>query len=163
MWANAYLEQARSDWETRDVVCKNGCAACHELHYLQMASEKLAKAALLRSGTPLDRVAKSHQAFARFLRVASRNSSLQQRLGFKAHQLQAYIHEVLPIADQIERLAPQLARGGPNAEYPWETSRKQVIAPVSHGFSIMHDLGQSQGRKLLRLVSIILCEFEGLF
>jgi len=34
-----------------------------------------------------------------------------------ARQLQAYIQGLVPIADQIERLAPALAQNGPNAEY----------------------------------------------
>jgi hypothetical protein len=163
MWANAYLEQARSDWNTREVVSENGCAACHELHYLQMATEKLGKAALLRGGNPLDSVTNTHKAFVSFLRVASRSPSLRQTLGFNARQLQAYVKGIEPIAERIERLVPTLSREGPNAEYPWETPRKEVIAPVSHAFSIMGDLRRPQGRKLLKLVSVILDGFERLF
>lgn len=163
MWANAYLEQARSDWETREVVSENGCGVCHELHYLQMAAEKLGKAVLLRSGNPLDSVKKTHKTFVRFLKVASKNPSLRQTFGYNAHQLQAYVKGIEPIADQIERLAPALSGEGPNAEYPWETPRKEVVAPVSHTFPIMGDLRRPQGRKLLKLVSVIIRGFEEFF
>jgi len=163
MWSNAYLEQARSDWDTREVVSENGCAVCHELHYIQMATEKLGKAVLLRSGNPLDSVIKTHKAFVSFLRVAARNPSLRQRFGWSVRQLRAYMKGIEPIADQIERLAPALSHEGPNAEYPWETPRKEVVAPVSHAFSIMGDLRRPQGRKLLKLVSVIIRDFESLF
>jgi hypothetical protein len=163
MWANAYLEQARSDWDTGQVIMENSCGACHELHYLQMTTEKLGKAALLRSGVNLDNVSATHKTFIRFLRVASRNSSLRRTLQFNARQLQAYVTEVLPVADQIERLAPTLAQNGPNAEYPWETPSGQVNVPVSYVFPVTKELSGPQGRKLLKLIHLILNEFDTLF
>jgi hypothetical protein len=163
MWANAYLEQARSDWDTREVVSENGCAACHELHYLQMATEKLGKAALLKSGNPLDSVVGSHKAFVRFLRVAAKNPSLRQRFRYSARQLQEHMKAIEPIADQIERLAPALSREGPNAEYPWETPRKEVVAPVSHAFPIVDELRDPKGRQLLKFISIMIREFDVFF
>lgn len=163
MWAEAYLEQARSDWDTREVVSQNGCALCHELHYLQMATEKLGKAVLLRSGNPLDSVKGTHKAFIRFLRVAARNPSLQQRLGWSARQLRECIRRIEPIADRIEKLAPALAAGGPNAEYPWETPQREVVAPVSHTFPILSELSGPKGRQLLKLITILVCEFDRFF
>jgi hypothetical protein len=163
MWANAYLEQARSDWDTREVVIENGCAVCHELHYLQMATEKLGKAVLLRSGNPLDSAIKTHKAFVSFLRVAARNPSLRQRFGWSARQLQAHMKGIEPLADQIERLAPALSSEGPNAEYPWETSRKEVVAPVSHAFPIVNELRGPKGRKLLKFISVMISEFDRFF
>jgi hypothetical protein len=163
MWAEAYLDQARSDWDARGIVSEGGCPACHELHYLQMATEKLGKAVLLKSGETLENVNTTHKAFVRFLRVAPKNPSLRQTLNLSARQLQAYVNNVLPIADQIERLAPKLACGGPNAEYPWETPHKRIIAPASHGFHLTSALTQPQGRKLLNLVSVILNGFERFF
>ena len=163
MWANAYLEQARSDWETRKVVMENTCAACHELHYLQMTTEKLGKAGLLRGGTNLDSVSRTHKTFVRFLRVAARNPSLREAFQFNARQLQAYVKEVLPVADQIERLAPALAQNGPNAEYPWETLSGEVKVPASYGFPVAKELRGPQGRKLLRLIDIIIDRFDVFF
>jgi hypothetical protein len=40
VWDNAYLEQAKSDWEIYQVLIKKSHPACHELHYLQMTTEK---------------------------------------------------------------------------------------------------------------------------
>ncbi|TEU21875.1 MAG: hypothetical protein E3J21_01340 [Anaerolineales bacterium] len=164
MWANAYLEQARSDWDTRKLIAENACAACHELHYLQMTAEKLGKAVLLRSGTTnLDSVNRTHKAFVRFLRVAAKNPGLRQALQFNIRQLHAYVKEILPVADQIERLAPTLARDGPNAEYPWETPSGEVKVPASYAFPVEKDLRGPHGRKLLKLIDFVLDKFEALF
>ena len=163
MWASAYLEQARSDWDTCELITENACAACHELHYLQMTTEKLGKAVLLRGGANLDSVNRTHKAFVSFLRVAARNPSLRQALQFNVRQLQAYVKEILPVADQIERLAPTLARDGPNAEYPWETPSGEVKVPASYAFPVKKDLRGPHGRKLLRLIDFVLDRFEALF
>jgi hypothetical protein len=163
MWASAYLEQARSDWDARKLITENACAACHELHYLQMTTEKLGKAVLLRSGVNLDNVNTTHKTFVRFLRVAARNPSLRQAFQFNVRQLQTYVKEVLPVADQIERLAPALAHDGPNAEYPWETPSGEVKVPASYAFPVTEELKGPQGRKLLKLVDFILDRFDAFF
>ena len=163
MWARAYLEQARSDWRAHKVVAGDACDACHGLHYLQMTTEKLGKAVLLKSGAPPETVQKTHRAFVRFLRVAARNPSLRQALKMNAAQLQLYVRGILPIADKIERLAPALSRNGPNAEYPWETGRLEVVVPATYRFPVLGDLRGPRGRKLLRLVSAILDDFDVFF
>lgn len=163
MWASAYLEQARSDWDTCELITENACAACHELHYLQMTTEKLGKAVLLRGGANLDSVNRSHKAFVSFLRVAARSPSIRQALQFNVCQLQAYVKEILPVADRIERLAPTLARDGPNAEYPWETPSGEVKVPASYAFPVEKDLRGPHGRKLLKLIDFILDGFEAFF
>jgi hypothetical protein len=48
-FASAFIEQARSDWSVRGTLAEQTqVPACHQLHYLQMACEKLAKAYRLR-------------------------------------------------------------------------------------------------------------------
>ena len=163
MWAEAYLEQARSDWEAYKLFARNACGDCHGLHYLQMTAEKLGKAVLLRSGSDLGHVVTTHKAFVRFLQVASRNPSLRRTLQFNARQLQEYVKDVLPVADQIERLAPALANNGPNAEYPWETPSSQVVAPAVYVFPVTRELRGPKGRKLLKLIASILEQFDVLF
>jgi len=73
------------------------------------------------------------------------------------------VKEVLPVADQIERLAPALAQNGPNAEYPWETLSGEVKVPASYGFPVAKELRGPQGRKLLRLIDIIIDRFDVFF
>jgi hypothetical protein len=128
-----------------------------------MATEKLAKAALLRSGNPLDSVTNSHKAFVSLLRVASRNPSLRQTLGFTARQLQAYVKGIEPVAYKIERLAPAVAQKGPNTEYPWETPLQEVAVPASFDFPVLKELRGPQGRKLLKLVRVMLRDFDVFF
>lgn len=163
MWAEAYLEQARSDWEAYQLIVGSACVDCHGLHYLQMTAEKLGKAVLLRSGGDLGHVVTTHKAFVRFLQVASRNPGLRRSLEINARQLQEYVKEILPVADQIERLAPALANNGPNAEYPWEMPSRQVVAPAAYIFPVSNELRGSKGRKLLRLIAFMLDQFDVFF
>lgn len=164
MWAEAYLEQARCDWATYELIEHNSGAPCQRLHYLQMTTEKLGKALLLRSGSvPLHKVTKSHQAFTAFLRLAARNPALTAELRMTATQLQQYVKGTLPMAHEIECLAPALAGGGPNAEYPWEAPSRAVIAPVCHTYAITADLSGPKGRNLLKLLKIVLVSFDHLF
>ena len=163
MWDDAYIEQARSDWGVYQVLVKNACSACHQLHYLQMTVEKLGKAALLRSGIPLHNVRGTHRAFVRFMQLSARSRALQREFRMNARQLQAYIQGLLPIANQIERLAPALAQGGPNAEYPWEVPTGQVLTPASYRFPIAQNLKEQNGRKLLLFIKILLEKFDHLF
>ena len=162
-WADAYLEQARSDWNTRTLIAQNACASCHELHYLQMTTEKLGKAALLRVGSSPDNVGTTHKAFVGFLRVAAKNPSLRQSLQLDPRQLRAYVQGILPIANQIERLAPALAQHGPNVEYPWQTHSGDVKVPASYAFPVTADLRGPQGRKLLKFIKIVLDGFDAFF
>lgn len=54
--------QAKSDHEMFVVCRSNGLPRCHSLHFLQMATEKLAKAYFWRSGNPPP---KSHSGFVK--------------------------------------------------------------------------------------------------
>lgn len=95
MWAEAYLEQARTDWQMWQVIRNQKLPDCHALHYLQMTCEKLGKAFLItgRSITP-GQAQNSHIAFKRFLQVASRNPALQRLLEMNASQLRAHVQKL---------------------------------------------------------------------
>lgn len=61
----AFLAQASSDYEVFRILLdfdRADVPACHPLHYLQMSTEKLAKAAMLALGQPLEKL--SHVAFS---------------------------------------------------------------------------------------------------
>jgi len=67
LWSNAFLLQARADFQTyislgESSSLKQGwhAPACHRLHFLQMACEKLCKAHLLRAGAKPQDVQRSH-------------------------------------------------------------------------------------------------------
>lgn len=162
MWAEAFWAQARSDWEMYTKMGRAKGPACHVLHYLQMATEKLGKAYLLAGGVGLDDVQNSHQAFTQFLRRVARNGKVQRELGMTAAQLRAHVYQLLPIAYAIEKLAPALAERSVNAEYPWQTPEGVIMAPMRYNFSLSAALEEKNGRKLLKLTETVLDNFFAL-
>lgn len=81
-----------------------------------------------------------------------------------ARQLQAYMQGILPLADEIERLAPALARDGANAEYPWEDPiTGDVYTPAAYNFPVVQNLSRRNGYKLLKLIELLLEQFDRFF
>lgn len=108
----------------------------HQLHYLQMVTEKLAKAMLTPVGS-LDPAPTSHTAFVRMLQSLKGRPEVRHQLGFTDTALfRSYIDSLLGIADQIQRLSPD--RAGlkqPNPEYPWQSpGTTDVITPAEYDF-----------------------------
>jgi hypothetical protein len=60
-----WWQQAKSDHAAFVLLRGQGIAQCHSLHFLQMVTEKIAKAYFWRSGSPPPR---SHSGFVQFLR-----------------------------------------------------------------------------------------------
>jgi hypothetical protein len=156
-----WWRQARSDLITLKLLRRHGADACHQLHYLQMVTEKLSKACFWRAGTPPPR---SHSGFAQFLRrlggvPMSKRKQLIEIFGFgRFKDFQNWIRAILPLAYSLERLAPALARDGPNPEYPWPQDQPQH-APAIFGFPIMRDLSASRGRQLIQIVEVAVSKF----
>src|SRR5579872_455661 len=156
-----WWQQARSDHDAFVVLRRAGSAECHLLHYLQMATEKTAKAYFWRSGSPPPT---SHAGFVQFLRflgqVRQRDRQRVANLfSFKKFaDFQGWIRAVLPIAYQLERLTPDLAHDGPNPEYPWTHARPRV-APVNYKFTVWASLARGQGRDLMRVIRIAVEQF----
>ncbi len=163
VWMKAFLEQARSDWQAYQLVYHSTLPPCHAMHYLQMATEKLAKAALLAGGMKPDDLRNSHLAFTKFLRLAFRNRNLRFEMGMSGAQIRAHFASALPIADAIERLAPALAGGGVNPEYPWESPDGVVHTPSNFSFELVEGLSTPKGVNLLKDISLMLRNFEKLF
>lgn len=162
-WHGAFLEQAKSDWRTYEAIQDLSLDSCQVLHYLQMATEKLGKAMLLAEGEKITKVRTSHKAFLRFLQIISRNSEVQEHLQMSAQQLRSHVKNLLPLAEEIEKLAPAIAQDGPNAEYPWADPSGSIHAPASFLFSATEKLSEPQGRKLLQLTRLLLERFNILF
>jgi hypothetical protein len=152
MWSDAFITQARSDWEIYQEL-KDNYSQCHELHYLQMTTEKLSKAAL--AAPP-----KSHQVFLKFLRSTLHNSRIRNELAENPNQYRAIINEILPIAQKIEQLAPAYDGVASNSEYPWMQPDGSVASPSTHNFPIWDELKTVSGRKLLNLISELVDKFE---
>lgn len=126
-----WWEQAKSDHDTFVVIRGLGVAQCDSLHYLQMATEKIAKAYFWRSGSPPPR---SHAGFAQFLRfLGQTRSNVRERVARlftfnRFTDFQNWIRTVLPIAYDLERLAPALANNGPVSRMPLAALAASVLA-----------------------------------
>ena len=107
-----WWEQSRSDHEVLVLLRRTGADPCHQLHYLQMVTEKLAKAYFWRTGTPPN---KNHRGFVQFMRALagvqrSERRRLAASLDFKNYAtLQSWIQHILPMIYDLEllhRLSP---------------------------------------------------------
>ncbi len=158
-----WFEQTRSDHSVLILLRKQDAAPCHQLHYLQMVTEKLGKAYFWRTGKPPKA---THVSFVRFLQILDDRPRVEvdriaKLLGFsKAVLLEAWIQNASPLAHALERLAPALAgKNSPNPEYPWPQPAP-VSAPVSFTFPIWSELkNTTRGRMLLRVIDTAVAEF----
>lgn len=147
----AFYKQAKSDWEVfvhfhplasypLTIIRKVSSRIigvplyefpkCQELHYLQMATEKLAKAYYK---SPMRN---THDAFRRFMNDLPSNPKALVPLEFlDLAALTSWQGSVISIVDAIEDLAPAIAdkKGLPNPEYPWPKSAPS-FAPVDYNF-----------------------------
>ncbi len=147
----AFFRQAAEDWRVYSSFRRSRPrTACHELHYLQMATEKIAKAYRWGTSTP---PRGEHTSFVVFLRMIADRKRTREALGLQSQAYsRAWIRASLPLAIQIENLAPALAGEGPNPEYPFPRALP-LTAPVDHDFQVVDELDRPNGRKLITLVS----------
>ncbi|MDB2687558.1 hypothetical protein N9Y42_10140 [Mariniblastus sp.] len=155
-----WWQQAKSDHEVFVLLRGNGVPACHSLHYLQMATEKIAKASFWANNQP---PAMRHVGFAQFLRRLGNTPSNQRKriatlFGFgKFAQLQTWLRTAIPLARRIEQVSPSI-QNGPSSEYPWPHDAP-TDCPVKYHFAVWDELKQSHGRKLMRFISIAISHF----
>ena len=128
-WQIAFLKQAQSDWEAYQRTRQAAWPHCHRLHFLQMATEKLGKALLLGGHSKLAHITHSHSAFVKFMHIASNNQSLQAQLKITKSQLRADFKRLLPLAYEIEHLAPALAHDGPTRNILGWISPVKFLSP----------------------------------
>ena len=140
-----FFVQAESDYRVLRLLRSRGAPACQVLHYLQMSTEKLARAYLWKQDT----VKRSHAAFSKFLRSLAGDDRVRIELGYKGRaQWDAKLDGIASLAEQVQQLAPDLAGDGPNAEYPWPPDRP-ASAPIEFEFPVWDELQKSSGRVLL--------------
>ena len=154
-WREAFLRQARSENEVRRRLAASDLPECHELHYLQMVTEKLAKAyqpEAADGGPP----APTHVAFVKLLRSVGRSSSMARVMGFDGtRRFRLHVEGLLPLAARVEALAPAAAGfNQPNPEYPWRGDpRHPPVAPADHRFALA---SPQQVDRLVTLVEALL-------
>ncbi len=138
---------------------KNARNPCHVLHYLQMATEKLAKAYFWRSGKV---PAKSHVGFSKLFRALADNQSAYAALGFKrVDEYRRWCRQTASgLSHEIESLAPSLANNGPNPEYPWP-HHAPTETPASFSFPLWDKLqSEGAGRQFLARVELAISSFD---
>ena len=153
-FARAFLSQARSDWEVYKLLRTTELPACHQLHYLQMAGEKLAKAYRLRDTfSPIQELTAHHTGFAKFMKQYLLSPRFKDRYAGRTARLQSLMRDAEKLAREIERLAPAIekAQVPANTEYPWEAGGR-VIAPCEWSFEALSLLKASRGRTFLKLL-----------
>jgi hypothetical protein len=155
-YQEVWWEQTCADHAVLNQLRKQGGMPCHQLHYLQMVTEKLGKAYFWRTGTP---PRTSHASFVRFLQALDSRpirdgDRIAGLLGFgRAQDLENWIPTITPLAYDLERLAPNLAGfNSPNPEYPWPHAAP-VNAPASYRFKVWSELTDTgRGHQLLRVI-----------
>lgn len=153
-WRQAFLEQARSDNAVRKLLNDQGKEYSHQLHYLQMTAEKLAKGYESDPDPPR----KTHKALVRTLQTIRKWPPIRKQLGCRCEaDVHAFIKSVLPLAERLERLAPALAGpNGPNPEYPWKDGFSgEIRVPASFEFEDFNPR-KPQMARLVKLLDILL-------
>jgi hypothetical protein len=156
-----WWRQAASDYAVFELLRSQGVAACHPLHFLQMSTEKIAKAAFWSRNTA---PAMSHVGFVSFLKKlgstpSKKRSQLASLFEFpNFNSFQAWLPTACQLGRQIETIAPAVMPDGPNAEYPWPHAAPTVY-PANYSFPIWDDLKRSQGRRMTRFIERAMREF----
>ncbi|MFH0825101.1 MAG: hypothetical protein V2B18_20305 [Pseudomonadota bacterium] len=135
-WRAAFFSQAWSDFNLFKDLNRPDVPLCHRLHYLQMATEKLAKGFLC--SRKRDPPPPRHAVFVKFLELSKRRSVWRSKLGYgqNGRAYAAYVDSLIPCAKKIEDLAPEGGKlGKVNPEYPWIDASGTVQCPISYPFA----------------------------
>lgn len=118
---------------------------------VQKATELLGKAYAWRNGpaTP------THDFLVAVLSSLKFSSEAQNQLGYKGQNAnwKHLLRKGATLAKAVESLAPALAGGGPNPEYPWPTN-DPTTTPFEFVFPIWNELAeQAHGRQFLKSIA----------
>ncbi len=149
-----WWKQSVSDYAVFETMRSNGVHPCHALHYLQMATEKIAKASFWSRNTA---PALSHVGFVSFLRRLNsirreKRSHIAALFGFPSFaSFEAWLPTATSIGREIEKVSPAVMPDGPNSEYPWPHENPTQY-PAGYWFPIWDELQLSQGRRMMRFI-----------
>ncbi len=146
-WAEAFLAQARADLAGAACITTEQPSVFAML--MQMAFEKLAKAALLRSGAVnLQTATTSHRAASLMVRTMRLERRRMSAMGGPL-----VWNDAFEIVEALERAHPSLAQvhGGPQLEYPWLTTAGAVAWPAQH-LPVVWKLGDPKSAAAARVL-----------
>jgi hypothetical protein len=154
-WRIAYAKQARADLRAREKLLEHpDLPSCQQLHFLQMACEKLCKAYLCGQGVPPETLRRSHAYISGPLPMIAGQQFALRSKGRNDHAW--VIQAIRALARKIELLAPAVddaSRHPANCEYPWRGPDGAIRAPCEHNFEV-NLLHEKAGYHLLKVLSI---------
>lgn len=160
-WADAYLNQARSDISAAYVLLSEPQAFCL---MLQMTFEKLAKAVLLKADVrSYQEVRTTHVAVVTSIRAIRRQKKSLDKF---ADMPESKWNELMDLICELERANPSVSTNGPHLEYPWEdkSAGKHRIAMPATDLPVLQKVTQrGDPMLLLRLADNIAREFDSIF
>jgi hypothetical protein len=160
-WSQAFARQAASDLDAREILAANtALPACHSLHFLQMACEKLCKASLISAGSAPAEVQRSHAYIAKHLPTIVR--LYMSREAGRLPRDNWIVDAIRPLARKIELLNPAVKDGGrspQNCEYPWAAQDGSVTAPADHKFDLSLVFDRA-GVALLKIIRQVAMEMQ---
>jgi hypothetical protein len=152
-WRIAYAKQALADLDAREKLLQHpNLPDCQQLHFLQMACEKLCKAYLCGQGVDPEMLRGSHAYISGPLPIIARQQFALE--GRNNRDRTWVIRALRGLARKIELLAPAVNDAGrqpANCEYPWVGPGNSVIAPVEYKFGL-DLLYEKAGRHLLKVL-----------
>jgi hypothetical protein len=154
-----FLDQARSDYEIYECMSKQN--ACHRLHYLQMCTEKLAKAYMWRRGVS---PGLKHDKFEPFVRALALRRDFHEMFGYRdPRRFNLRKDSIFSLALRLQNLARGGGNNGPNPEYPWPPNMP-TAGPLSYTFPEWLDWNETTaGRRLKYFVKNTMKDYETLF
>ncbi len=126
---------------------------CQQLHFLQMACEKLCKAYLCGHGSDPETLRSSHAYIGSTLPIIARQQFAQDWRKVRVDRTWV-IQALRALARKIEMLAPAVNDGGrqpANCEYPWAGPDGVLRVPAEHNFEL-DLLHEKAGRHLLKVL-----------
>lgn len=165
-WSRAFLEQAKSDLKAANSLAASTEYASQTTMLLQMAWEKLAKAALVLSGS-WDPMRRKHDVAARFISVLKRMPQAQAVLfAGPSAQFRARMVSLQDDLLALEKLTPALSQGGINAEYPWrqtDASGNETVCWPSKHLSPSFSLSERSSIRVRKDFDSIVSNFDRIF
>jgi hypothetical protein len=153
-WRRGYAKQALADLRAREALLdRPELPDCQQLHFLQMACEKLCKAYLCGLGVDPQSLQTSHAYITAQLPAIARQQFVP---GWVTQAIRV-------LARKIELLAPAVSDAGrqpANCEYPWVGPDGSVRVPCEHNFGL-NLLYDKVGRHLLKVIYTAVADLTG--